>query len=552
VTLNEALAPFGSSSVSFLATDAVFRVAPGAPSIKPFVSVAQAVGAFGGDVEQAEEHATREGADRALWMLQGLDVGQDVFSVLSGLASAVRLYLAKHQGDGPKPGELDRYDQRQAEDAVAKLLGLSFAVGTLFEGTPQQQVETFLGLQGGRALVAWFVTIELALPFVDEVAGQGPEWLDSLVERVREAETEKLTAAVGAEAVARTWAVEALLRPHLDEGVAANDRRMETLVSQLQKRLPLVVEIGSELGGAFGGGIDALPIYHLLGSRLVAEACAKGVVRQQALPDIVEELEETLPEVSVAEPLVDPARDIALKPKRTFVNRMMASSTPALPEAEPEKPSPVPSPSPSPVPPKPPTPTPKSAPPAPKSVLVASKPAPPAPRPAPSAAKPIPPGPKPTPSAPKLHAAVSKPSAPAPAPAPKPAPAAPKSAAKPPPAPSRPAPPKPPAPKPKPPAPKPPAPKPAAPKPAAPKPAAPKPAAPKPAPPKPKVHKAKPPKKEGGGIGKVLAALGCLALLGCTGLFAVGGGAGLIAALTQPEQPRKIILIEDPSLKKKR
>ena len=531
MTLNEALAPFGSSSVSFLATDAVFRVAPGAPSIKPFVSVAQAVGAFGGDVEQAEEHASREGADRALWMMQGLDVGQDVFSVLSGLASAVRLYLAKHQGDGPKPGELDRYDQRQAEDAVAKLLGLSFAVSTLFEGTPQQQVETFLGLQGGRALVAWFVTIELALPFVDEVAGQGPEWLDHLVERVRDAETEKLTATVGAEAVARIWAVEALLRPHLDEGVAANDRRMATLVAQLQKRLPLVVEIGSELGGAFGGGIDALPIYHLLGARLVAEACAKGVVRQQALPDIVEDLEETLPEASVAEPLVDPTRDVALKPKRTFVNRMMASSTPALPDAEPENPGPppaVPPPKPPPAVPPPAVPPPAVPPPKP----------PPAVPPKPPAVSPTAPKkpPKPAPLAPKSVESVSK-SFGTP---PKPAPPAPKRAVQPPEAvPKRAAV--------KPPVPKPPVPK----RPVA-KPPVPKPPVPKRPVVKPPAPKRAVPKKEGGGMGKVLAGLGCLALLGCTGLFAVGGGAGLIAALSQPDQPRKIILIEDPTMKKKR
>ena len=192
MSLDQALAPFGGSSLSFVACEAVLRVAPEAPSVRPFTSVVAAAGEFGCEPQGGLEASRLESAERALWMMQSLDVGSDLFSVLSGLASAVGLYLAKHRQEGPAPGDLDAYDQRQAEDAVAKLLGISWVIHRLFQGTPQQRVQSFLGLQGARALLAWYVTVELALPFVDELGQGGSAWLDGLVERLRVPETARL------------------------------------------------------------------------------------------------------------------------------------------------------------------------------------------------------------------------------------------------------------------------------------------------------------------------------------------------------------------------
>ena len=517
MTLDEALAPFGGSSLSFLATEATFKVAPDAPSIRPITSIAQAVGAFGGDVEAATDQSLRPAAERALWILQGLDVGADVFSVLSGLASAVRLYLAKHQAKRPEPGELDVYDTRQAEDAVAKLLAISWSVSRLFPGSPQEQVAAFLSLQGGRACMAWFVTIELALPFVDEVAAGGGEWLDQVIERVRDTGAERLAKAIGDAEVDKAWEVEALLRPHLHEIVAANERRMATLVAQLQKRVPVLVEVGSELGGAFGGGVDALPVYHLLGARLVAEACAKGVVRE----DLPEEPDEAEPpeEESEAEPMVDPARDLALKPQRTFVGRAMATSTLGqsadtarhLESEEPTATAGV-----------------DTAEPTQPADVVAAPLGPEATSAPPSSPQSTDSAPASTPPTPPTPPAPPKPAAPKAAP---PKPAAPKAAP-----------------------PKPVAPKAAPPKPVAPKVAPPKPAAPKPKPqprskPKAKRRKA----KSKGGLGKALGIIGCLLVLGCGGTFAVTGGAGFVVALTaSQEKPKRIIIVEDPTQKRKR
>ena len=300
------------------------------------------------------------------------------------------------------------------------------------------------------------------------------------------------------------------MRPHLDEGVAANERRVGTLVKQLQKRVPLLVEVGSELGGAFGGGIDALPVYHLLGARLVAEACVKGLVVEAPIeeppPDPVAENE--------AEP-DDPFRDVALRPHRTIVGRQMAmgtptqepatrppvsSSPPAPAHAPPEVLPPVPSPVPPPVPPTP------------------ARPEAPAPQPEPPRASTAA-----RPEVPPPTSPVSPPSQPAVPPAgPRAGPRA-----GPPAPPSRPP----------------------------PQPVAPKPSAKSPPPAAAKVSPAKPTARPGGGglIVKILLGLGCAGVLGCTGLVAIGGAGSLLALVGfEDQKPRKVYVIQDPSQQKKR
>ncbi len=551
MNLDQALAPFGSSSLSYLVCETVLKIAPDAPAIKPFTSLAGAALTFETDPGAELLAVTeRESGRRALWMVEGLDVGKDVFSILSGLASAVRLFLVKHQGDGPPPGQLDAFDQCQGEDAVAKLLAISWAIGTLFPGSPEEQVQHFLDLQGGQALLAWFVTVELALPLVDEVGMQGPDWLDELIERLREPESAKLSEVVGMDEVDRAWQVETLLRPHLHEVVAAREERLQTLVTQLQKRLPVLVEIGSELGGAFGGGIDALPVYHLLGARLVAEACVKGVVAEHE-PEPEPEPEETEEQETLK-------HDVTAEPHQSGVGQAMATSTTSTQDqaAESAALSEVPDgeaaaePPSEPVEPVESEPTEVSPPEA--SPPEASPPAPPA-KPPSSDAAPTPaqpPAKAPGPSAPATPEVsppeVSPPEVSPPEPQPSPKPDSPT------PLPLKPSPPKPSPPKPSPPPPAstPPVALPLRSRPA-PSPTPTRPSAPTP---RPKPVRRQPKAQKGGflsTVAKLCAVGGCLSLLGCTGLFAIGGAGSVLALLgLQQPAPRKIIIIEEAPKKK--
>lgn len=297
--LDGLLGDFNETSPPYRVLDALLKVAPGSPPIEVWGSLGEAATALKVDpdhVDRAREIARGGEAQSALWMLQGLDEGDDVVSILSGLGSAVRLYLADHADPS-----VDLTRKKQAEDAVKKCLGIAWAVDRLFGGTPEQKVETLVGLEAGRALVAFFATTEIALPFLADTSDSGAGLLDQLLDENLETELEKLSGSVGADRIRGATALLPLLSPHLRAAITANEKRLDKLVEQMQKRLPALMAATGHVGEVAAHGVDALPMYHLLGARLLAEAALSQAADPERFPlPVDEDTERQLAEAKAA------------------------------------------------------------------------------------------------------------------------------------------------------------------------------------------------------------------------------------------------------------
>ncbi len=280
------------TSPPYQVLDALLKAAPGSSGVTVWSTIAEAADALGIDPSNADraKEITRSGeAQSALWMLQGLDEGDDVFSIISGLSSAVRIYLADHADPS-----VDLTRQKQAEDAVKKALGIAWATDRLFGGTPQQKVDALMSLEAGRALVAFYAVTEIALPFLTDTSESGPGIVDQLLESHRDAELEKLGGTVGADRTGGATTLVPLLTPHLKDAVEANEKRLDKLVEQMQKRLPALLSVTGQLGEAAAHGVDALPMYHLLSARLLAEAALRQAADPESYPLPLDEDKERI------------------------------------------------------------------------------------------------------------------------------------------------------------------------------------------------------------------------------------------------------------------
>ncbi len=346
----------------------------------------------------APERATRPVVRRALAWLDGLDEGDDFLSIASGLGTALRLAFARTSGGGAV--ELSAMAARQRADAADKILGVALALDALFPGAPEASVAAVAALPAGRSLLTWVAVAELFFPFVDEVSGGK---LVEILEAERPAALVRVERALGAEEAARAvagWAALVGALVPIAESAAKLPFDAGALIGRYVPGASGAAEV---VGAVAAGTFDTLPVYRILGARLVGEAVLVGSFE---VADVAAVVEAPIP---VAQP----------------VATVPVSGPPPVPAAEPVAIVPVSGPPPVPAA-KPVAPV-SGPPPVPAAKPVATTPIPAA---EPVVAAPVS-GPPPVPAAKPVATSpipAAKPVAPAPIPAAKPVAAAPVSA----------------------------------------------------------------------------------------------------------------------------
>ena len=375
----------------------------------------------------APERATRPVVRRALAWLDGLDEGDDFLSIASGLGTALRLAFARTSGGGAV--ELSAMAARQRADAADKILGVALALDALFPGAPEASVAAVAALPAGRSLLTWVAVAELFFPFVDEVSGGK---LVEILEAERPAALVRVERALGAEEAARAvagWAALVGALVPIAESAAKLPFDAGALIGRYVPGASGAAEV---VGAVAAGTFDTLPVYRILGARLVGEAVLVGSFEAADVAAVVEApipVAQPVATVPVSGPPPVPAAEpVAIVPVSgpppVPAAKPVApvSGPPPVPAAKPVATTPIPAAEPvvaAPVSGPPPVPAAK---PVATSPIPAAKPVAPAPIPA---AKPVAPvsGPPPVPAA--------KPVATSPIPAAKPVAAAPIPAAKP-------------------------------------------------------------------------------------------------------------------------
>ncbi|MCB9684328.1 MAG: hypothetical protein H6735_04720 [Alphaproteobacteria bacterium] len=227
---------------------------------------------------------------RVRQVARAIDTGDTGLTVVLGLRAAVALVLGRGNAD------LGPVLRQQRADAALKALALAWVVTTLLPVDADRRVGLLLSLPAGRALVATYGAVEVALPFRDQL-GDTP-FVAELVRTHARAMGDRLLALVGPDDLEDAHATLADLVAVLERSARDTVPHAATLAEQLRTVVPAGGRAGAMLGGLVdvaAAGADALPVYRFLVARLAVEA-ALAMAKEERSPHLV------LPDALDAEP----------------------------------------------------------------------------------------------------------------------------------------------------------------------------------------------------------------------------------------------------------
>lgn len=273
--VDTALAGLAPTDVSYRLLGGLFKVLPGAPEVPFYGSLADAhrLVAPNADLTRATAFANSDDAARALKVASAIDVGDVGISVYTGITSALSFFFG---GPAKKKAALET-DPQQAADAALKALAIAYLTSQLYEGGVGDKVAALRASPAGQALLYYYCAVEVALPFADDLVSGTGHMIGKIMDRFGGDTASKLDLAGGAGAAAAATGVMGGLTGALD-GVLAKTAPFASKIAETGKSfLPTALGAADTVAGAVATGADALPMYRLLGARLVAEAAlARG------------------------------------------------------------------------------------------------------------------------------------------------------------------------------------------------------------------------------------------------------------------------------------
>lgn len=274
--LDAALASFSESDLSVRVCSAIFTVVPTGTRYAYYRTLEQAeeIRAPGRPASKAQQaRRLAEGPPyvqvlRLLETLDKFDVGIAAYAgVKNFLALLSTHYTQRRTFESDKP---------QALDAGVKALAVAYAAGRLFPGGPADKVRALWSLPAGREALAYFAAAEVALPFTDNLIESGAGALRGLMEQAGGGAAGRLAPILGAGGVAEAQAVVGPLVETQASMLTTIKERLPQLTESLRAAAPRALSAADSVTGVLATAVDALPVWSLLGARLVAEASLRA------------------------------------------------------------------------------------------------------------------------------------------------------------------------------------------------------------------------------------------------------------------------------------
>ena len=267
--LNAELQGFRPTSVTARALDTILKAVPDVPALTPYTSVRDAAErSFGGlpdaIVLRAEELADHAHIDEALFAAKSIDTGDTGLTIITGLRSAVSMFLGTIQAG---------VDGQQRTDAALKALGIAYFVARLVPGDDERRVRLMLALPAGRELIAYYAAIEVALPLGTHAKAADGRYVQDLVAQQGKSIGSKLLGVIGKQGMTDAFELLDELTVVMDAQSLSMVPHTAALADTLRSVLPPFIDTGSALQDLVAAGADALPVYRMLCARLAAEAC---------------------------------------------------------------------------------------------------------------------------------------------------------------------------------------------------------------------------------------------------------------------------------------
>lgn len=239
-TVPETLHAFGPSTLVVRAVGAALA-ALGEPELAPYPTVDTALG--------AADVGARAGAHQAASDM----VASAILALGAAVDGADRAMVRAAEASGSD----------QSEDAVLKALAIAAFARRLGGDGPAERVERLLALPSGRALVATWGAVDVALPL-------GPTEVAGLL-AAHPQQVGRLAAIAGEEALDGVSATMPALLGALQGAVDAAVARSEALALALAPYVPGLVATADGAGAAIARQTDRLPIYKWMAARIAVE-----------------------------------------------------------------------------------------------------------------------------------------------------------------------------------------------------------------------------------------------------------------------------------------
>ncbi len=216
-----------------------------------------------------------EDVEEALWAIDALDTGDKGIAVYTGLKSAYGLFFGRSE---THPNRFES-DPQQAADAALKALGISYVISKLFAGSIPEKLAQFNRLPAGKHIMCYYGVAELALPFTDNVISGAGTVMEKLMDHVGKDSSARIAALAGAAGSAEAQTVFQSLIAQFNSVAANAVQHVGPFADKVKSIMPGAMSTTDKVAGLVATGVDMMPVWGFLGSRLAAEACAYRVIR---------------------------------------------------------------------------------------------------------------------------------------------------------------------------------------------------------------------------------------------------------------------------------
>lgn len=272
-TVHQMLGQFKEDDYTVRLCRGIFSVMPFAPPFVFYNSLEGAVRRVKPDagpdiVAKAEQIAASEDAAKALWVLGALDMADKGLGIYTGLKNIFGLV------SGPAPGARTfEADPQQAADAALKAIGLAYITHRVFPGDMQKKVDRFKNTPAAQELALYFATAEVALPFADNVLEGGGHVMNKLMAG-RAAQTQKFAEFAGQSGLAEATGMLDKMTESLDAYIEKAKTYTKPVAEKVKTFIPGAMNAADSITGVVATGMDVMPVWQFLGSRVIAEASA--------------------------------------------------------------------------------------------------------------------------------------------------------------------------------------------------------------------------------------------------------------------------------------
>ncbi len=278
--LDNLMGRFKNDDYSMKLCNAIFSAVPGVEPMGFYSTFGDAVrtvvpSSTAEQVDKAYKLTQEEDPQEALWVLDALDTGDKGIAMYTGLKSAFSLFFGSSKTN---PNRFES-DPQQATDAALKGLGLAYAIAKLFPGTVAEKVAMFNLVPAGKHLLTYYAIMELAVPFTDNVLSGGGHLMQDLMSKYGKESSSKMLTLAGAAGAEQAASVLTQITTQLNELTSKLAQFVGPVTEQVKQHIPGVLGSADKVAGVVATGADLMPVWGLLGSRLVAESCAYRSIR---------------------------------------------------------------------------------------------------------------------------------------------------------------------------------------------------------------------------------------------------------------------------------